>query len=519
MPIVALTVPVMLPVAQLRQALQRGLPLWQWRCGEEDNGAANDRAMFDRPQTIMGRSPSGMVMTSIEAINAPLPLEAGAPPHHRHLKLSQPTTEDAELAKRMSVIIAAAVVAEQDPQAHCQIAPGGRWYSAQELREGLALLTGKTGQPASVDEFLVTRGAAPASAAAAGSAAPSLLEPSRRTPAETLAIGADVGLNFAKILAEVAGEDTARQLGYAPPPPYAEEKPRVDRLPTMVLALNGPLSFDWGAVGGFFEGWDKPGNWRVDCAPDGSGTITGRGATTRLEVRNEPIPTYCIDNALSRSFWLRGDRSIVADMRLQLIVSCELDTRAAEFEDVRETAKLLTVVIGLLSREPQCSAVLNAGVGTILPADMVQEQVGHLHKNEIPLMLWTWTAPDSLVANAVSLSTGGMLPFLGYEVEVWNAPGTVESIGDKVSHILNYLLHHGPIVTDGNSFGERPGDRSIRGFFGQSRAQRGQPVRALMLEFDTTDPVRPRPDPVPQPPPAQTYPRRSVAGGFGRKGS
>jgi hypothetical protein len=139
------------------------------------------------------------------------------------------------------------------------------------------------------------------------------------------------------------------------------------------------------------------------------------------------------------------------------------------------------------------------------------------------LMLWTWTAPDSLVADSVSLTTGGIRPFLGYEIEVWNAPGEPQWVGDQLSNVINYLLHAGPVVKDGDSFGETGGDRSIRGFFGTTRAERHDTnVPVLLLEFDSPRGAVPRrPDPTPAPAPdlsPQGFPRRAVAGGFGRKG-
>lgn len=518
MPIIALTMAVPLPIAVLRDSLRRALPLWQWRCGDDDSGGAQDVAGFDRPQTILGRGPTGIVMLSIESHDRPLPLEAGAPPHQRYLQLSQPSTEDAQLAKRMAVVVCAALMIDQDEAAHCQIAPGGRWYSANDMRAGLAMCTAATSSEQDIDDFLMRYGAGGASAAAAGVAPPSALAPSGPSPAEAMLLRGDAGLSFARILSQVAGPDLARELGYAPPPDYAEEKPRRDRLPTMVLALSGQIAFDWNQIAATIDQWDAAGNWRFECAPNGSGLIHGRGGTTRLTFADEAVPQYCIENALARSFWLSGGLGQFAAGRAQLVVRCELDTSSAPFEDIRETAKLLTLILGLLSRSPQTIAVLNAGVGTLLSPGLVQSQVSHLHENQIPLMLWTWTAPDSMVENAVSLSSGGLLPFLGYEVEVWNAPGSADWVADKMSHILNYLLHHGPIVGDGNSFGESAGDRSIRGFFGPSRAQRGaEPVKALLLEFDAPGSVRPRPDAVPAAP-GSDAPRRAIGGGFGRKG-
>jgi hypothetical protein len=155
----------------------------------------------------------------------------------------------------------------------------------------------------------------------------------------------------------------------------------------------------------------------------------------------------------------------------------------------------MTLLLGLLTRSPGCVALLNNGVHTLLEPEQVQSQVGHLHKNQIPLMLWTWTAPDSMVKDSVSMSTGGMRPFLGYEVEVWNAPGEPAWVGDKLSEVLNYLLHVGPVVKDGDTFGESKGDRSIRGFFGTTKAQRGDTsVKALMLEFEGPGSASPHAD-------------------------
>jgi hypothetical protein len=84
-------------------------------------------------------------------------------------------------------------------------------------------------------------------------------------------------------------------------------------------------------------------------------------------------------------------------------------------------------------------------------------------------------------------------------------------VGDKLAQILNYLLHVGPIVNDGDPFSEKPGERSIRGFFGTTRAQRAdKDMRVLLLEFDGPAGVQPRPDPVPS---AQTPAPKVLSGG------
>ena len=543
MPLVALTVPVSLPVAAMRQYLARALPLWSWRCGDDDHGGADAKGSLERPQTILGRGSADMVMVTIQSRDAPLPLEAGAPPHHFHLQISQPTTDEPELAKRIAVIVCAALMIQQDEGAHCQIAPGGRWFSTADMRTGLSMCTSETRDQYRIDDFLTGCGVAGASAAAAGVAAPSALDPLTRTPAEQLALSGQFGKEFARMVAEAAGPALAASIGYAAPPDYAEEKPRADRLPTFVIALRGPLGLNWAELADHFARFDAPAGWTLASAANGGAVISGRGGTIEATFVEGPVPRYCVEDALSRSFWFQGGGAAFADMSAHLVIRCTLDTRAAPYEDVRETASLASLLIGLAARDPQAIAVFNMGVGMVLTAEDAFSATGALVRGELPVRLWTWTAPHSLVDQAVSLSTGGMLPFLGYELEVWNAPHGADFVADKLSRIIIYLLNAGPIVTNGNSFGEKPGDRSIRGFFGDSKAGRAEPTQALFLEFDAAEAATPRPDPVPaaQPrpdpvPPVRPLPAsdpiaplrpqpaaaagfgRRVAGGFGRKG-
>lgn len=131
---------MILPIAAVRQQLARALPLWKWRCGDNDSGGPQDEADLARPQTIMGKAEGSMVMMAIEARDAPLPPESGAPPHQLHLHLSPPSTDDPEVARRLAVAVCAAL-ASQDAGAHCQIAPGGRWYSAEQIAEEVASCT------------------------------------------------------------------------------------------------------------------------------------------------------------------------------------------------------------------------------------------------------------------------------------------------------------------------------------------------------------------------------------------
>ncbi len=503
MPNLVLDHPVQVPVRELERCLTQAIPSFRWRAGDDSSAAA---VGLERPLTVMGIAGAEIIMMVIELRPQPLPLEAGAPPHRLHMHLSEPSTEHSETAKRI-VLIAAAVILEGS-NGMAQLAPDGPWYHSGELKIGRERLLRDPAR-ANIDEFLVSHGERYPSAAPAGQGEPSPLAAAGLppgSPAERM-MSADLDHTFSKILTEIGGADMAKEMGYAPPPSYAEEEPRADRLPTFVLALAHPIDFDWQPLMKLDQ-FDGDGNWQVQPGPKGFGTLTGRGATIRVEASPDPIPRYMLENALARSFWLEGGSQILAGQTCSLIVTCDLDTRATPFEDVRETAKVMTLLLGLLTRTPGCLALLNNGVHTLLDPAAVQSQTGHLHKNQIPLMLWTWTAPDSMVKDSVSLTTGGLLPFLGYELEVWNAPGDPQWIADKLGGLMNYLLHVGPVVKDGDSFGETKGDKSIRGFFGTTRAQRhDKTVKALMLEFaGPAGAAAPRPDELP----AQAAPQSSA---------
>jgi hypothetical protein len=501
MPYILLERPVLLPVATLQTVLSQILPMWRWRVGDEVGAAT---LSLDRPSTILGMAGPDILMMAIERVDRPLPLEIRAPPHQLHIILSQPSTDDQELARRLLLLTAAGIL--KNGPGSAQLADHGPWYASAELGAAAAMLA-RDPINSRVDMLLARSGEQRASAAPAPDRG--YQPPPPGSPAERMMMS-DLEHSFAKILTEVGGAEFAKSMGHAPPPPYAAEEPRADRLPTFVLALAHPLEFDWSPLMDIGR-MDSPGGWSVQPGPNGNGVLTGRGTTVRIEAHPDPIPGYILENALARSFWFTGGRAALARQASSLIVTCDLNTRDVPFDDVRETAKVMTLLLGLLTRTPGCLALLNNGVHTLLDPAMVQSQVGHLHKNQIPLMLWTWTAPDSMVRDAVSLTSGGLLPFLGFEVEVWNAPGEPDWVGDKMGKIINYLLHVGPgEVHDGDSFGEVAGDRSIRGFFGTTNAQRADTsIKVLLLEFSGPGAARPAPDPTPAKP--------AGPGGFGRR--
>jgi len=136
-----------------------------------------------------------------------------------------------------------------------------------------------------------------------------------------------------------------------------------------------------------------------------------------------------------------------------------------------------------------------------------------LDAGELPAPLFIATAFHATTPGSVSLSTTGLMPFTGFEVEAWNAPGDADAIGERLGAVLRHLLRQGPVLRHGDTLG----GGAIRALHGTSRAERpyagDKPLPALWLEFGEARPYLPRPVAVP----AVAAPLRRP-GGFGRKG-
>lgn len=479
MPTLLLTRPIAFPVALLGAALRGRFPTASWRVGEEDFGARNESLSLERPQVIMGRAGEEMLLVSVELRREPYrPANGHRPPEHGlHVHISRPSTENDSVARLIALVVGATMAADQDPGARLQLEPGGNWLAGRDM---LALLRSADDDPDLSQRNLAgepERFDSPPAAEAPP------VSPAEASPAAT----------------------------------ERPEKKQRAHLNTFTVLLDGEVFIDWPRIDEVMRGIDPDGGWHSVATPGGLGMILGRASIMAIW---SPIPMdrSAIDNAYKRSFWFDGDHARVARHRQYIALSIESPD---DYQARLATAKIATFIVGALAMLPQASAVFNNGVNTIFSAEMARKQAGILHADELPIQLWTWTAPNSLEDGNVCLTTGGFEPLLGYEIEVWNAPHPVAFVSEKMSQTLRYLLINGPVINHGDTIGTEPGDRSIRCFFGDSRADRPQPTRAMFLEFDTGAAAEPRKD-LPLPPslrPAQpeaTLIRR--AGGFGRKG-
>ncbi len=179
-PTLLLNRPAAFPIAAIRKALTARLPGIAWRIGEDDNGAPDQIIPLDRPQTILGRVESGMVLVAVDQRHAPFAGPGGhAPPEHRlHVSISRPSTEDDDVARLITLIVGTSLAVSQDDSARLQIEPGGNWLDTADMRALMRLaaddpglsqrnLVGTPDGPAPVAPSIEASSASPAAGASA----------------------------------------------------------------------------------------------------------------------------------------------------------------------------------------------------------------------------------------------------------------------------------------------------------------------------------------------------------------
>jgi hypothetical protein len=446
MAIVTFSKPVSFPTAPLREMLQKYLPLYRWQCGEADTGSARQMDRFQPHDLVVGRSEGSVVFTELTATLGKLPR---GPASEWYLTIGSPTTDRQPIADRIVVLICAIIMIPDEHGARCQLVPDGPWLDASAM-------------PGVVKA--VVSGSTLADAAATAPPAPPLATRDAPHPMQPRAPRID--------------------------PAAPDRSERV--LPLMLVLAERMVAPPWEQIAAFARELDPDGGWQHR-----GGMVVGRGTCVSAQPLAEPAPPEILQEAFSRSFWFEGDRAAVARHRAHLAIGSIIDTATADYAAVREVAKVISLAIGMTARLPGVVAVVNAATGTIFEPDRAAGFLGFLGRGELPVALWTWTKPHSMEAGNICLSTSGMVPFVGHEVELWNAPLEVDAANAALSDVLRYLLNEGPVIGHGNTCGQTSDQQSIRCFLAPSRAGRAEPVKALFLEFgEEADgrSVTPRPD-------------------------
>ncbi|NBC37546.1 DUF4261 domain-containing protein [Novosphingobium sp. FSY-8] len=522
------------PAGALRRRLEACLPQWRWLCGEDDDRSRPDRqAMWQARQVIMGRADQAMgpppVFVTLEwrmgAYDGPG--HDDCPPHHSHLIIAPPTLDNRAQADLLRAILAAEVLTADDARGWVRFTPDTPWLSAGGaallpalLQDGGALpalcatLANSADSPPPLPAPLAAN--SPVSPPAlAGLGAADALPPDRsaRLGHDVLAIAENERALARALSAEACAAPT-------PHPPVLDETPRPDRLPSLIILLQHPVEIDWSLLCQSIAAIDALADWRcVDGAGPTQGAIASLAHHQRLTITpcDTPLPAYGLELAMPASHWLESGPALQALRHhgAYLTLRMEPDDAAHDWPALRrQGAKVMAMALAVLTHGGAVVGVMNAACGTLFTADQLPRLLAPLHADEVPLQLFVHSTFHSLTTDAVSLSTTGLLPFAGHELETWNAPSDLAQVADILSRLLRYLIAHGPVIGHGDTAGQDISDRALRCFHGPSRAPRAQHPAppALIVEFEGS-PSSPPPRPMPSIPRSLRRP-----GQFGRKG-
>ena len=498
------------PAGAVRSRLQADLPDWRWICGEDDDGARDRIIPWRASQLICGRGNAlnhrPPLFIEICWIDGPW-AAPGAPGHRARVKIGVPTTDDRRLSDHLIALIASSILDAQPGHGWAQMMPGGNWLDAAETTRLAQLIAG--GEPlamaAGLGRATIDPPAQNSDAASPATPNPRAIPPaselaglpfddclpaerSRRLGADVLAL-AEAERAFADVLQHQPGLAALRDLApEARPPIFAGESPNAGRLPTLVALCDQLPVVEWDILAQGLARLDPAGDWSWR-GNDAGGIAQGRDCAIHIACEPQPIPAYLVEPAIHRAHWLKPGAGLRALRRHRghVAITCDLDCATAGPDATRRAAKAMTLAVAVLTKTGALAGVLNAATATLFTADQLARLTAPLATNEVPIQLFVHTVFHTCQTDAISLSTAGMIPFIGREIEAWNAPGDLGFVGEKLSGVLRYLLIHGPVVGHGDTIGVTEGDRTTRCFMGNSRAERpyarGAVVPAIMLEL------------------------------------
>lgn len=210
------------------------------------------------------------------------------------------------------------------------------------------------------------------------------------------------------------------------------------------------------------------------------------GMLTLMRMEN-PLPPGLAGEAKARSWWYDGGDAVLGHRDHCLIATGTPNS----WQNAVLMAKAGSLIAAsLVQSNASITGVWNGVNGTLFTPASVVRDLGIIADGEVPLMFWVFNGLHSLTAGDVSMTTGGLAPFVGYEIEIWHAPLTAEVVVEKLNGLLKYLLASGPVINDGDTIGADDAER-ITCRFGPSRDDRPQPVTAMFLTFGAA--VAPKP--------------------------
>ncbi len=197
----------------------------------------------------------------------------------------------------------------------------------------------------------------------------------------------------------------------------------------------------------------------------------------------EPFPWNDLAGPCATSVIWPEAQSMLQRHRAHIIVSLSCDF------GLIERAKLLTqVTAAAMAACPSAVGVFWGNATLVLPKALFIEFAVQILPLAPPLHIWL----DVRVAqNADGTSSGfttGMSALGHMEFETQNSTQTPASLRERLLALANYVLEHGPVISDGNTVGSDAHEK-IRVVFADSKF--GHHERVMRLVYEPVKPAKP----------------------------
>ena len=429
----------MLAAGHLCTRLRRLIPDWHWSCVAPHSVGDYHLLEPGVPLLVNGHDASGDVGNDappgnsdrwirLEILPYDTPLPAHTPAHNAHIQLRIAGTAPEELAGLAELICARALLAGAGEAPFVRLAGGALWQDATAIDTLARLHLGNT----------------------------------------------------------------------SPRPPAAAQQPslvtgpaKADWLPVLAVLTAAPITPDWAAIAETLRQGDPDGCWQIEpaSANPGEAKLTGHNCAIGITRHATPVPASLIEQTLAHSFWLEPG-PVTRALRAHaghFAIACDLDTTQAAPATIRQCAKAMAVIMAMLAGEAKRGGplvgIVNAATLSAFAPGQLPMLLAPMEGDEVPIALFVASrvSGDGARGGPVSLASLGMYPFIGMEVVVDKAQGTLDEIGEQVNRVLRYLLQHGPVIGDGDTMGDGAGKPMIRCHLRE--ASETAPTRALVLEF------------------------------------
>lgn len=500
------------PAGPVRNVLAEKVPLYSWTAGEDDDGSPQCAVDYgSRPILLIGRSAAEAIFIEIMGTTA---TDGSLPPHAMRVTVRRPSTDNDILAERIGAIVASTLAFIDKNGVKVRFDGWDHWFGLEEtvllasdILEGRRLASAV---PAPKAEEPAPTAPPPSDAQASGPLTSRIagLPIADRLPRERSAIlGFDtlIMATTEQTMSQVLSQrpTTAGLVSFGTLPDFHAEQVSANRLPTLAVLFDRYADLDRAKLAEILTAFDADGGWTVEAAADSGTLLHGRGGSIELTIHDQPLPAWMVELALDRSLGATPGEPLarLRGHRRYLAIRPQLDCTAASWLDIRQTAKAMVCALAVAAR-PQHDhgaysvGLLNAATSSCFTDDMLDDLVGALAQNEVSIKTFVWHAFPATATGHVSMSSAGLLPFIGREVEILDAPGPIEHVGGQLNNIERYLLINGPVMGDGDTIGDEADEPLARAWHAVSDAHgRDQPVPVLRFEIRGPDGRwRPRPD-------------------------